>query len=234
MGLRTSSDAVQQPYNWVLAWLLWVIATTVASSIALIICVIVAFMTWGTGLLGAGIIIGMFVGGAQGLVLHQLGLRLTTASSVRRWMIANSLGGGISFIATLVLWSSMIAFYVLVVRDTREEVIYSWYLLFTVVSVSLGFGLLGFSQWIILRDWIRNGLWWISLNVLGGVIAMAVGSLLFGPTIVRSVGSDPVVALDLVVLVFSVSVLITAIWSLVSGAGLILLMKATERNMHSH
>lgn len=220
----TANEMSKPEAGW-LIWAWWVLATTISSIISFSLCVIVGFMTMGAGFLAAGILIGFVVGGTQGWVLSRQLRQHFSVPVLREWLIANTIGGCVSFLATIFLVSGSITIYVLLIGPSQPTLIDLTYLIFALMAVIVGFALFGTSQWFVLRKWLTGAIWWIPINALSGCLAIYIAGALTGPMIMQSSSSDAGLPLDFLYAVFLSGTLAATIWAMLTGIGIVWLLR---------
>jgi len=219
-------------------WLRWVIANSLGEAVglgaasllgaALALGIQAAFGTLAPLVIFvvavlAGTFEGLVVGAAQSLVLKQA----LPALRPRHWIAASAAGAFVAWVLGM-LPSTLIDFGAAAAGSAPPpDIPDALQYLFAAGLGLLAGPILGFAQWIVLRDHVRGAGWWLPANALGWALGM--------PLVFMVAGSAPPsgITAGFVLLVLGVIALVGAVVGMVHGAFLIWLLRRGQPRLAS-
>jgi hypothetical protein len=151
----------QKSWNSWGLWERWILATSIAEIIGLAIVAIVSLVASRTGYIQGtftlvGILEGIVLGFAQWLILRRYIHHST------RWIIATAIGGLFAWFTGLTISEVMAIVYEGVSDVHKTQAFFKGLIL---LGAALG-TILGFCQWLVIKDQIRFSTWWIFANAI--------------------------------------------------------------------
>jgi hypothetical protein len=201
-------------------WERWILATSIAQIIGLAIIGIVSIAVSHVGYIQGtltliGTLEGIILGFAQWLVLRRYIHHST------RWIIATVIGGLFAWFIGLTITALMALVYAGV---SDEAQILGFFKGLFLLGAALG-TVLGFCQWLVIKNQIRRSMWWIVANAVAWALGLFIAYL--GAGIVE--GSFSLRTALFTVLTGTV---MGAVIGGITGTALVCLIKSSKKQLH--
>jgi hypothetical protein len=153
-------------------WERWILATSIAEIVGLAIAAVVSITVSRVGYIQGtftlvGTLEGIILGFAQWLVLRRYIHHST------RWIIATVVGGLFAWFTGLTI-SALMAFVYAGVSDATR--ILGFFKGLFLLGAALG-TILGFCQWLVIKNQIRFSMWWIVANAVAWALGLFIAYL---------------------------------------------------------
>jgi hypothetical protein len=210
---------LKQWSSWGL-WERWILATSIAEIISFGIIGIVSIAVSHVGYIQGtytliGTLEGMILGFAQWLILKRYIHHST------RWIIATVVGGLFAWFTGLTITSLMALVYTGVSDKTK---ILGFFEGLFLLGASLG-TILGFCQWLVIKNQIRTSMWWIPANAVAWSLGLFIAYLGAGMV-------EESFSLRTVLFTVVTGTAMGAVIGGITGTVLIYLIKPSKKQLH--
>ncbi|BAZ39612.1 hypothetical protein NIES4101_55660 [Calothrix sp. NIES-4101] len=201
-------------------WERWIVATSIAEVIGLAIVAVVSLIVSQFGYIQGtftlvGILEGIVLGFAQWLVLRRY------IQHSRRWIIATVIGALFAWFSGLTVSALMAIAYAGVSDVTKTQAFIKGLFL---LGAGLG-AMLGFCQWLVIKNQIRFSIWWIVANAIAWAVGLFVAYIGVGM-------AQESFSLQTALVTAVTGTAMGAVIGGITGTALVCLLKSSQKQIH--
>jgi hypothetical protein len=212
--------------GWIL-WLWWTGATALTGALGWTLSALVGLSTLFIGIVGAGALVGCFVGIAQSWVVLQHGPDHVQPMCKQAWLQVTVIAWGVAFILGILLffWSGTLLRLI--------PTLPNWISLTLLLAVPMlgGVAFLSALQWLVLRRYIRGAGWWIPTNMVGWSVGSYIAWISLSDMFGRTPTGEGGISADYW-WYFVAAAIATAIANAVTGLVFIILLQKPPQSEH--